>query len=181
MNIFYLDKDIKKCAEYHVNKHVSKMIIETAQLLSSAYYFTEDKTNITPIIDTDIGIASFIGKQKLIINNTQSIIYNLTHKGHPCAVWTRESLSNWLWLKELGLALYQEYKYRYNNKIHKSGEIIEQLITPSLIDIGFTPIKQCMPLQYQNIDPVQAYRDYYKHDKQHILQYRNRDIPEWLK
>jgi len=37
MNIFYLDKDPIKSAEMHCDKHVVKMIIEYAQLLSTAH------------------------------------------------------------------------------------------------------------------------------------------------
>jgi hypothetical protein len=37
MNIFYLDHDVVKCAEMHVDKHVCKMVIEYAQLLSTAH------------------------------------------------------------------------------------------------------------------------------------------------
>ena len=36
MNIFHLHKDPKICAEYHCDKHVVKMILETAQMLSTA-------------------------------------------------------------------------------------------------------------------------------------------------
>ena len=38
MNIFYLDSDPTKCAKYHNNKHVVKMILETAQLLCGAHW-----------------------------------------------------------------------------------------------------------------------------------------------
>ena len=38
MNIFFLDTDVKKCAEYHVDKHVVKMILETCQLLYTAHW-----------------------------------------------------------------------------------------------------------------------------------------------
>ena len=37
MNIFYLDPDPKVCAEMHNNKHTVKMIIEYAQLMSTAH------------------------------------------------------------------------------------------------------------------------------------------------
>ena len=37
MNIFHLDKNPIKCALYHCDKHVVKMILETAQMLSTAY------------------------------------------------------------------------------------------------------------------------------------------------
>ena len=38
MNLFYLDEDLDKCAEYHVDKHVNKMILEAAQLLCTAIW-----------------------------------------------------------------------------------------------------------------------------------------------
>ena len=153
MNIFYLDKDIKKCAEYHSDKHVVKMITETAQLLNSVYYFTGE-------------------------NNKAK--YKLTHKNNPCAVWVRESLSNWKWLKEFGVALYDEYKYRYNNKTHKAGEVILGLTEPSLMDMGLTEFALAMPKQYRCADPVTAYRSYYIGEKKGIARYTNRDFPEWL-
>jgi hypothetical protein len=37
MNIFYLDPNPKICAEMHVDKHVCKMVIEYAQLLSTTH------------------------------------------------------------------------------------------------------------------------------------------------
>jgi glycosyltransferase involved in cell wall biosynthesis len=77
----------------------------------------------------------------------------LTHKNHPCAVWARNSLSNWKWLKESTLALYKEYQFRYN-KIHKSGELTKTLPEPQLIDIGITTRPQAMPEQYRNADCV---------------------------
>ena len=83
MNIFVLDTDPIKAAQYHADKHVVKMITETAQLLNSTYYFTNEKDKAS---------------------------YKLTHKNHPCSIWARESLDNWVWLKQLGLALYDEYK-----------------------------------------------------------------------
>ena len=40
MNIFYLDKDLSKSAEYLCDKHIVKMIIEHIQLLSTALRLT---------------------------------------------------------------------------------------------------------------------------------------------
>lgn len=154
MNIFVLDLDTKKCAEYHSDKHVVKMILETAQMLCSAYYFT---------------------------NESHKSPYKLAHKNHPCTVWARESLSNWLWLRDLGLSLYDEYKKRYNNKDHKSGDIILGLDTPNLPDKGLTPFALAMPLEYRDDDVVMAYKNYYLGEKKDILQYKNCDEPEWLK
>jgi len=154
MNIFILDLDIKKCAEYHCDKHVVKMLLETSQILCSAFYYT---------------------------NESHRSPYKLAHKNHPCTIWARESLSNWLWLRDLGLSLYDEYKKRYNNKDHKSGDVILALDAPDLIDKGLTPFAQAMPLEYRNDDAVKAYRDYYKGEKFDILKYNNCEWPEWLK
>lgn len=154
MNIFILDQDIKKCAEYHCDKHIVKMVLETAQLLCSTYYYTGQE-NLSP--------------------------YKLAHKHHPCTVWARQSLSNWLWLRDLGLALYEEYQYRYNNKDHKAGDVILSLETPNLPDIGLTPFPQAMPTEYQREDAIEAYRGYYIGDKAHLLKYTRREFPEWLK
>ena len=38
MNLFYLDEDFDKCAEYHVDKHIVKMPLEAAQLLCTAIW-----------------------------------------------------------------------------------------------------------------------------------------------
>ena len=38
MNIFVLDEDPIKAAAYHCNKHVVKMIIECAQMLSTVHW-----------------------------------------------------------------------------------------------------------------------------------------------
>lgn len=176
MNIFVLDEDVKKCAEYHCNVHSYKMVVEYAQLLSSVYYFTKDKDNITPIYNME----GLLLKNKIIVDSKEFQIYQLTHKNHPCAVWVRESLSNWMWLKKLGVALYQEYKHRYKKDIHLSGEIIENLQMPSLVDIGLTKHVQCFDLQYKELDPIQGYRNYYIKEKQHLLKYKNREVPAWL-
>ena len=37
MNIFYLDKEVVPCAQMHLDKHCVKMILEYAQLLSTAH------------------------------------------------------------------------------------------------------------------------------------------------
>jgi hypothetical protein len=98
MNIFVLDWDVKKCATYHNDKHVVKMILETAQLLC--------------------GVHWSIGSEAP---------YKLSHKNHPCSVWVRQDLNNYLWLCELGLELCKEYSYRYGKR-HKTQEIIEWCI-----------------------------------------------------
>lgn len=153
MNIFILDLDIEKCAQYHCDKHVIKMILESAQLLSTCNrYFGLNEG------------------------------YKSTHVNHPCAKWVRESLTNYYWLMHLAIFLNHEYRYRYNKSVnHKSLEIILELSTPpGLIDIGLTPFALAMPEEYKSDDPVEAYRAYYLCEKSHILQYTKRSKPIWV-
>lgn len=154
MNIFVLDKDINKCVKYMVDKHIVKMITETAQILSSAYYFT--------------GQPELARYRKMYVN-------------HPCCVWVRQSLNNWLWLKKLGVAMYKEYKYRYGDKEHKSGEVILQLETPHLPKTGLTKNPLCMPEKFKTQDVVQSYRAYYNGEKRHIFKWTKRKVPYWIK
>ncbi len=152
MNIFYLDDNIQKCAEYHCDKHVVKMILEYAQLLSSACRLS----------GLDMG-------------------YQLTHKNHPCAVWARASEDNFLYLADLAAAVNDEYKYRYGHKHnHKSFDLICTLELPDLPRIGLTALPKCMPDEYKVDSVVQSYRNYYKGAKAEICTYKNRPIPEFM-
>lgn len=157
MNIFVLDRDIKKCVKYHCNRHVVKMILEYNQILSSVHWMTHEDFN-------------------------PNKIYKLTHKNHPCCIWARESLDNYKWLLNLTKHLLSEYTYRYG-KQHASFIKYQYLSKnlPPISSIGLTEFKQCMPDQYKNINPVQAYRDYYMGDKRHIAQWKKRKIPFWWK
>jgi hypothetical protein len=152
MNIFFLDYDVKKCAEYHLDKHVVKMILESAQLLCSAHWV-----------------------------NGGEAPYKLAHKNHPCSIWVRTSLSNYLYLCELGLELCNEYTYRYEKK-HKSQEVIEWCLVnrPNIPDIGFTTPARAMPDEYKVEDVVESYRNYYMGEKSGFAVWKKREIPFWF-
>jgi hypothetical protein len=156
MNIFLLDTDTRKCAQYHCDKHVVKMILETAQLLCGVHHMTDQVTDQVP--------------------------YKLSHKNHPCAIWSRESLSNYLYLCDLGLELCKEYTYRYGKR-HKSQEVIEWCVTnkPNICDKEFTEPARAMPNEYKVDSVVESYRNYYIGEKSKIAVWKNRDTPEWFK
>jgi len=162
MNIFILDKDVKKCAQYHCDKHVVKMILETAQLLCGVHHVTHQ----TPT------------KYRL---STDQVPYKLSHKNHPCAIWTRESLSNYLYLCELGLALCDEYTHRYGKR-HKSLQVILWCINnrPNIPDKEFTEPAKAMPEEYKVKSVVDSYRNYYRGAKSGFTTWKNRDIPKWF-
>ncbi len=156
MNIFFLHYNTKKCARYHCDKHVIKMILETAQLLCSAIWLCGGQAP-----------------------------YKLTHKNHPSAIWTRTSKNNWNWLYSLGIELCAEYTFRYG-KIHKTESIIRSLTVPeSLENIDFTPPTPAMPEEYKpdeitNDSVVACYRAYYLNEKTKLLTWKNRKIPGWV-
>lgn len=155
MNIFFLDWDVKKSAEYHCDKHVVKMILETAQLLCGAHHLTGQVTDQVP--------------------------YKLSHKNHPCAIWTRESLSNYLYLCELGLSLSEEYTRRYGKR-HKSQDVIEWCVTNKLniCDKGFTEPPKAMPDEFKVSDVVESYRNYYRGAKKSFAVWKNSEVPAWF-
>ena len=164
MNIFFLDFDVKKCAEYHCDKHVVKMILETAQLLCSVHHVTDqERPSNRP--------------------STDQVPYKLSHKNHPCAIWTRESLSNYLYLCELGLELCKEYTYRYD-KIHKCERVglVRTLLTlPKNIVRGpFQEPPPAMPDQYKTTSSIQSYMNYYKGSKKEFATWKRRKTPEWF-
>jgi hypothetical protein len=155
MNIFILDLDVKKSAQYHVDKHVVKMILETAQLLCGVHHMTDQVTDQVP--------------------------YKLSHKNHPCSIWTRDSMSNYLYLCEIGLALCDEYTYRYGKR-HKSQDVIEWCIMnkPNISDKGFTEPAKAMPEEYKVDDVVESYRNYYRGAKKDFATWKMRNVPEWF-
>ena len=152
MNIFVLDKNVEKCAEYHCDKHVIKMILESAQMMSAVVRLNGHDTG-----------------------------YKLTHKNHPCTIWARKSLSNYIWLKSLISLLNSEYRYRYDKSVnHKSFDMAMSLPMPDLPVIGLTPFAQAMPEQYRNKNAVKAYRDYYNNEKSSFLTWTKRKTPKWI-
>lgn len=159
MNIFVLDKDPEKAAWYHCDKHVNKMIVETAQLLSTAHH----------VASLDDSIKPFIYKQ--------------THTNHPCSIWVRESTDNYLWTYELFFHLSEQYRLRYH-KLHRTYlKLYKRLyrVPDAIESIPMTPFAQVMPEAYRNLlDPVKAYRRYYM-DKLSIASWSfPATIPEWM-
>jgi hypothetical protein len=153
MNIFILDYDQDANVRAYVDKHVIKMVTEYAQMLSTAVRLTTG---------LDVG-------------------YKVTHQNHRCSVWTRESLSNWLWLRDLTEKLNGEYRYRYQKDVDiMSCLVARDLPLPNIEDRGLTPFPLAMPDVCKVDDAVQSYRNYYIIKKQHIASWKRRPDPEWF-
>ena len=167
MNIFILDYDLEKSAKYHCDKHVVKMILESVQLLCTSLHESKEIYNIIKPVE---------------------IPYKSTHKNHPCAIWARESITNYNLLALITFHLAQEFKFRFN-KDHKSyvtavtNRLIneEQILADnSEITYNNTHFVKCVPEDCLMDDVVDSYRYYYNKYKQHLFTWKNRNIPNWI-
>ncbi len=170
MNIFYLSHKPSRCARWHCDKHVVKMILETTQLLYTAHWFLEG----TP----DFGSAPF---RKNVAERGYRSIKN---KNHPCAIWVRESLEHYMWLCMFGAYLCDEYKFRFGpQKRHSCEEHLYWLAAnwpPSIPPVGWRQPPQAMPEEYQKSNSIAAYRAYYLGPKKNLLTYTRRSKPHWI-
>jgi len=176
MNIFYLDKDPITCAQMHCDKHVVKMIIELAQLLSTAHRVLDGEEYIDASSNRKI-------KRWRLNNSYENILYKATHVNHPSAVWVRESEQNYIYTYNLFVALCDEYTFRYN-KVHMTDTKLRKVLatTPrNSVSSGFTQPAQAMPEHCKDADSVTAYRKYYILEKKDILSYKKRNVPIWIK
>lgn len=179
MNIFYINQDPKACAQEHCDKHVVKMILESAQLLSTAHR----------IIDgTEEQILSRTGrKQKYwtISDDRETVMYKATHMNHPSAIWCRATSDNYKWLHQMTVNLCEEYTHRYG-KVHacqRSG-LIDRLheVPKNLVaKVGFTEMPQAMPDHCKVPgNPLQGYRNYYIIEKSRFAKWTKRQTPSWF-
>ena len=146
---------MNKCVQYHCDKHTVKMILESAQILSSVHH---------------------------VLGTANDACYKLTHKNHPVNIWARTSLENYEYLLEFTYKLGEEYTYRYG-KVHKSiREVIPNLPKPLGLDYtGFTEPAKCVHDDFKHIeDTVEAYRQFYIRDKGEFCVWTGRDIPWWF-
>ena len=166
MNIFYLSNKPDECAEMHADKHCVKMILESAQMLSTAH-------------------------RELDGDNVPDILYKSTHKNHPSTIWVRSSKQHYDWLFRLFRMLSAEYSIRYGLitdtndtfKVHKTwsklGKILE--VTPKNIkDNGWVDPPQCMPDSCKDKDAVKAYRNYYIQEKKSFAKWNYTMKPKWM-
>ena len=155
MNIFYLDEDPVVAATFLHDKHVVKMILETAQILSTVH----DRwgSSATPR-------------------------YRPSHHNHPSVLWAGNSRLQYAWLSRHGQALLQEYGYRWG-KGHACTPVLQALLNApeGLHDcLGWVPPPQCMPPEFQGPDTVRAYREYYLARKVDQSKWTRRDVPAFV-
>jgi hypothetical protein len=177
MNIFYLDKDPKICAEMHVDKHCVKMILEYAQLLSTAHRVL-DGTQLTRLSKTGRKQTAFV-----LSDDRELVLYTSTHINHPSAIWVRQSEQNYRWLFGLFCELLKEYTYRYG-RLHACERLVTTLGRPPKnidMETRFTEPTPAMPDDYKVAgDSIASYHNYYLGDKTRMFAWKNRPVPKWV-
>ena len=164
MNIFYLSSCPQEAAELHNDKHCVKMILEYAQMLSTAHRE----------LDGDV----------------PDILYKSTHKNHPSTIWTRSSKQHYDWLYRLFRQLSAEYTLRYSKsgnwgrdlKVHKTWNKLGKILKTApknIKDNGWVDPPQCMPDHCKKPDTIDAYRNYYLTEKASFSTWKYSQQPTW--
>ena len=170
MNIFVLDTSPMRAAEAHCDKHVVKMIVETAQILSTTLFWHDE-------------VDDFYARHGILP-------YKAAYANHPCTKWAASAPENAAWLTELGCCLLMEYQYRYPHKTHATYDLMYAF--RKWFDVeNFRVLPKtfvlAMPEEYWPFEfpvtpekAVKAYRMYYALEKRHLLHYTKRIPPAWL-
>ena len=140
MNLFILSLDPSKIAEYMMDKHIVKIILEAVQMLCTT--------------------------QRLLVGDKPGggcdpCVYKIAHKNHPVTIWCRAAQANYIWTLDLIDAMHAEWKYRYSHPAHKQhksynvAQYLRQNIPPATaferINVAgiMTPFALAMPDEFK--------------------------------
>ena len=188
MNIFVLDKDPVIAAKMSCDKHIVKMILESAQMLCTAKRVADGELYIAKTKN-----GRDIKRWRLPNSNEEAIIYKAGWLGHPSTKWVMESAYNYSWLYRHFKALNEEFMERFpKNKPlgHKSfqllGDILkEPPLNATLNKIATLPTpsmpEECKVFNEGVIDVVASYRKYYIMKKVDFARWSHPGkAPEWF-
>ena len=177
MNIFYLHKDPKTCAEMHCDKHVCKMIIEYAQLMSTAHRVI-DGVSYEGRTANNRRIARWLHP----LENHEKVLYKASHINHPSNIWVRESQNHYNWLYEMWTHLCDEYTHRYD-KIHMTDSKLRGILENPTKQIEVKTIDDpylTMPNYVKQPKVVEAYKNYYINYKKDFAKWTKRPTPKFM-
>ncbi len=191
MNIFALSKSPSQSAIEMLDKHVIKMPTETCQMLHTNILYMQ-------YIEQH-GKEPQLKDLKRFHRETKSILMKPAMLNHPSTIWARQSRQNFDWLYEHGLALCQEYTYRYDKSHGSFDRILDVNIHAKLTyrhdypHSGLTPVTIAMfdkyrlnEKEYYNRNPnakdwdfvVASYRHYYLEGKWEFATWKTKS-PDW--
>ena len=161
MNIFVTDPDPVISAQTLCDKHVVKMVLESAQMLSTAWREPNDLRS-----------SEFSSKYA-----DEHELYKTAHPNHPCSIWVRQARENYKWLYRHFVALCDEYTHR-SGKSHASARLKGPLMwrpfrSSALLDAIEEPygFVLAMPDEYKSDDVFDSYRNYLINEKQHFAKW----------
>jgi len=183
MNIFILDENPVTAAQLQCDKHVVKMVLESAQMLSTVHRILDGKLTRIPSKSGKTMVKAWT----LADPEMDTKLYNAVHVGHPCTVWTMESKANYIWHYQHFKALSEEYTYRYG-KVHKSWNDLSDLLSnppkniPNIVQTRFKLAMGAAPECINHMDAVGSYRAFYQTKQDRFdMSWTKRSIPEWFK
>jgi hypothetical protein len=170
MNIFFLSGNPRRCARWHCDKHVVKMILESTQML----YTANHEHGGTAAIESGAPLCASTGRRG----------YKSHAKNHPCTKWVRQSLAHYSWLLALAFDLVREHTFRFSPKtIHACHPHLLWLKAnppPRLkVRVWVRAPPQAMPEELRSNDSVRSYIAYYNGPKRlsGLLVYTKRHLP----
>ena len=182
MNIFFLSNDPVKAAQMECDKHVVKMILESAQMLCTAHRVLDGTITRGPSKSGLTTVKQYQHPDPVF----DQLLYKAVHVNHPSAVWTRENSANYNWHYRHFAALCEEYTFRYE-KVHKTDYQLRGLLSnlPANIPYADKPTKAPLAMFDEckiSDDTVECYRNYYmtKQDKFNV-RWTKRHAPEWFR
>ena len=181
MNIFYVHKDPIISATMLIDKHVVKMIVESAQMLSTAHRMI-DGTQYTGKTKTGRNIKRWRHPN----SNMDNVLYKACHTGHPSTLWVMENAYNYHWLYKHMIALNDQFKLRYGHvKDHSTITLLKEILMypPKNISLNKLPTDPtpAMPDDCKIPgDVVGSYRKYYIEHKQSFASWKSPGkMPTW--
>lgn len=180
MNIFYVDESPEQAAAMLCDKHVIKMITESAQMLSTCHRVLDGQLAKGP---------SNSGKRQVPLYTLSNAVldktlYKAVHFNHPCNIWLREDISNYMWLVLHLDAMSREYSRRYKGRVHKCDSMIplfKENFPTNISNKAPTPPAIAMPDDCKVPgNPVQSYRNFYIKYKSRFAKWTATEIPQWF-
>lgn len=166
MQLFFLSLCPREAARMACDKHVVKMCLETAQIISTVWW---------KVFRSRYNLYRSFGW----------LTKQWTVPTHPAIMWVGESHANYQWTLEYWGALLSEYTLRYK-KTHAYQSLYNNIVTmmpdPPLARDEFvvmSPQFQAVPEDLKSDDPVETYRRFYIRDKSRFAKWKFTPVPEW--
>lgn len=181
MNVFVLSRDPVEAAQQQCDKHIPKMVVESAQMLSTVHRILDGVEMLKPSVSGKRQV-----KYYMLPDDRETTLYKAVHYKHPCTVWTGESFINYRWHWKHFAALCDEYTHRYG-KVHATDTKLRDALERMPENIPRTRMTQFKLAMKSNPecmfpeDPVKSYQKFYiTKQKRFNMKWTNREVPEWF-